>query len=265
MITDKQVEVFIQKGAVVLDDVLEPSLIEAASECMDRHYAPYTEIPTGTLQYIFGESFESIYQHPNFEAIAKKVLGCDKVDFVASAILHTKPNVKEWGYESKSQHVDIQYNEEELCQCPRKIILTFMIFLDDVPAERSPTLIRLGSHLALAKHYGTEIPYRDTPTWLSQLPGLDFAPLTPLTGLKGQVAISTTALIHCASFNATEKARKVMFVSYAPTGSNIRFNADIVKSRLEYMKELHFRFSPERKHLVEGTIAQLEDMMSIQV
>lgn len=265
MITDLQIETFIQKGAILLDDVLEPDLIEAASECMDRHFAPYTQLETGTLQYVFGEAFESIFQHTHLEAIAKRVLGCDKVDFVASAILHTKPNAKEWSYDPKTEHVDIQFNEKEWCQAPRQILITFMIFLDDVTAERAPTIVRLGSHMVLAKHHGTKTPYKEKPTWLPQLPNLDFAPLTPLTGRKGQVAISTTALIHAGSFNATEKARKVMFVSFASSGSNICFNANLAQERLDYMNELHHRFSPERKHLVEGTIAQLQSMIPLSV
>ena len=261
MITNEQVDTFIQQGAVILDHVLEPRLIEMASECMDRHYAPYTQQKTGVFQYVLGEAFESIYQHINFETIAKRVLGCDKVDFVASAILHTLPNTKEWHYDANTEHVDIQYNEVELCLCPRNILVTFMIFLDDVTAERAPTVVRLGSHLALAKHHGSKNAFKDTPVYLPHLPTLDFSPVTPLTGRKGQVAISTTALIHTGSYNATEKARKVMFVSYAPTGSNIRFNADMVPQRLEYMKVLHRRFLLERKHLVEGTIKQLEGML----
>lgn len=265
MITDQQINTFIQQGAVLLENVLEPKVIDFASESMDRLYAPFTSQQTGVIQYVLGEAFEAIYQHPNLELIAKKILGCKHVDFIASAVLHTKPNTKEWGYDKTTEHVDVQFNINEWSQIPRKILFTFMIFLDDVTADRAPTLIRLGSHLTLAKHYGETIPYRENPTNLSFLPKLNFSPLTPLTGLKGQIAVSTTALIHTGSLNATDKARKVLFVSFAPKGSNICFNRNLAVQRLEYMQELHKRFKSNRKHLVEGTIEQLESIVSMTI
>lgn len=259
MITENQINTFLEDGAVILDNVLEPSLIEFASESMDKLYAPYTQRETGIIGYVLGEAFESIYQHQNLELIAKRILNCKNVDFIASAVLHTKPNQLNY---KNPEHVDVQFNINEWNQTPRNILFTFMIFLDDVTPDRAPTLVRLGSHMALARHYGDELPYRDNPTTLDRLPSLEYAPLTPLIGRKGQVAVSTTALIHTGSDNATDKARKILFVSFAPTGSNINFNVDMVEERHKFIKEMHSRFPASRKHLVKGTLSQLEDLLT---
>ncbi|PCJ57962.1 MAG: hypothetical protein COA79_14410 [Planctomycetota bacterium] len=262
MISQHEIDTFVERGAVLLDGILEPELIDAASEEMDRQYDAHENNDIGIIQYVFGDSLEEIYQHPHLEAIAKKVIGTNEVDFIASAFLHTLPNSAEkWGYKPETEHVDIQYNEEEWCQTPRRILIMFMIFLDDVTSERAPTVVRLGSQLSIAKHHGTKDAYKDRPQYIIDLPKLNYEAMTPLTGKKGQVAVSTTSLIHTGSFNTTEKARKMFFVSYAATGSNINFNTNLAQERLDYMNELHRRFSPERKHLVEGTIKQLEGIL----
>ncbi len=263
-ISQEQIDTYIQTGSVVVDKLIPTDVIDAASQGMDQLYAE-SDNPTGIKQYVDQTEITQLLQNPGFENAAKEILGCESVHLLASATLHTNPDQEtdEWSFDPDSQHVDIQYTANDWLETPRRIIITFMVFLDDVTPDRAPTVVRPGSHLQIAKHNGDEA-YQERPVFYKDLPDLGYADLAPVCGKKGQVAVSTTALVHAGSKNVTDKPRKVLFVVYSSTDVNPAFNINIIDQRLAWLKSMHEQFADNRKHLVESAIEQTEALIEAQ-
>ena len=208
MLTQKQIDDFFSSGLSIEEDLLPSVIIDAALAEMDTLY-DNDEKPTGIIGYPTGRGFEDVFQHPNLEAAACDVLHANAVELVSGATLHTLPNAEEWSYNESALHVDIQYNRDQLYARPIQMLVTFMIMLDDIPADRAPTVISPGSHRLIADHLGSEPAYQEQPTNIKDLPDLDYAEYISVGGKKGDVAISTTGLIHGGSANASDRARKL--------------------------------------------------------
>lgn len=260
-ISQTQIAHYIQNGSVIVDDLIQPQTLAAAEQDMDALYANDPENPTGIRQYNTGPGFERLFQEPGLEQAAKDIIGSDQVHILASATLHTQPNAEMWSYNTESEHVDIQYTLADWHETPRKIIVTFMIFVDDVTPTRAPTLVRLGSHLQIAAFNGDDA-YQEKPVHLKNLPPLDFADPTPLCGRKGQVAISTTALVHAGSLNATDKPRKVIFLTFADHRVSLPFNINIADHRLAWMQDVQSRMPATKKHLFASSINMLKSIIN---
>ena len=252
MLTETQINQYIQSGSLLVDTLLPDDIIDAASEEMDRLYAG-SDNPTGIKAYMCEPGFVNVFQHPHLEQVAQQILGCEAVHVLSSATLHTEPNAEQWSYDEATEHVDIQYTLSDWLDLPRRIIITFMIFLDDVNEERAPTVVRPGSHLQLAAYNG-EVAFQDHPVNKRDLPDLPYADAQPLCGRKGQVAISTTALIHAGSKNASDKPRKVMFAVFAAADVNPPFNANKLNLRLAWLEHLERAFAADRKHLASSAV-----------
>ena len=275
MITDEQVTQFIEDGVAIVDDLVPMPVIADAAASFDAVYDEHPEQSTGILGYVTGPGLDALYQHENLELAARKILDTEQVNFMGAASLHTTPQEGPWSYNPVYEHVDVQFNLDEWTSSPRRIYVMFMFFLDDITAERAPTMVRPGSHMTIARHLGSRPAYRSGAAYLRGLADIDpmymefaqplgdlseddFSPLVPLTGKKGQVAISTTALIHTGSRNATDKARKMLFVTFVPAGVDLRFREADAPSNLAYLEGLQQRFAPDRRHLVESVIAGLK-------
>ena len=243
-----ELEAFIRDGLVVVDDLVPFVTIDQASKSFDDLYAG--DKATGIIEQPTGAGIEALYQHPCLERTAKAILQTAAVDLVHSAALHTMPADGEWGYSSDAEHVDIQFNEKDWLGSPRRIIFTFMIFMDDITPDRAPTVVRPGSHLQIARQWGGKPAYQDHPVRMSDLPALDYAEPIPVVGRKGQVAISSTAVVHAGSRNASDRPRKMLFVYFAPRGMNLRFNVDRENKRVAFLRGLAGRFDPDRRHIV---------------
>lgn len=257
-LTNEQITRFIEDGVVVIDDLLPISVIDDAQASMDTLYAEHPEKRTGIIEYATGAGLEALYQHENLERAAQQILDAERVELVGTATLHKAPQRETWSYNAESEHVDAQFNLDEWHSSPRHVFVVFMVFLDDVPADRAPTVVRLGSHMQLARHLGSAPAYRAKPVFIKDLPELGYAEPTPLTGTKGQVAVGTTALVHTGSHNASDKPRKLLFVTFAPRGSKLCFNVDREHRRLAYLEGLQKRLPPARRYIVESTIAGLK-------
>ena len=255
LVSDQHIEEYIQTGASIVDGLLPPEIIDGAAKAMDELYAS-SEDQTGIKGYISDPGFVNLFQHPNLEAAAKRILGCDAVHMLSSATLHTEPDGNPWSYNPDSEHVDIQYTAKDWLQTPRQIIITFMIFLDDITEDRAPTLVRPGSHLQIAEYNGEEA-YQENPVFLRDLPDLDYADPVPLCGKKGQVAVSTTALVHAGSSNASDKPRKMLFAVFAATEINPPFNAPRIDKRIAWLEDLERKFDPDRRHLASSPLPEL--------
>lgn len=257
MLDQKQVDDFFSSGLSIVENLLPPAIIDAALAEMDALY-DNDEKPTGIIGYPTGPGFEGVFQHPHLEAAACDVLHADAVELVSGATLHTLPNAEEWSYNESALHVDIQYNRDQLDARPIHMLVTFMIMLDDIPADRAPTVISPGSHQLIADYLGSEPPYQEHPTNIKDLPDLDYAEYIPVSGKKGDVAISTTGLIHGGSANASNSARKLLFAAYAPKGLDLRFNANRTDLRIDWLEKLTDVFDDDRKHIAATTLADLK-------
>ncbi|MFT5087722.1 MAG: hypothetical protein ACI8PG_002083 [Planctomycetota bacterium] len=258
LVTDSEVQAFVDEGAVVLDDLVPMSVIDAASEGMDAFYANHPTKSTGIVEYPIEDRLIDLFQHENIEEAAKEILGSDGVELISTAFLHTVPDGGEWSYNPDSEHVDIAFNMDELTNLPRRVCLMYMVFLDDIPADRAPTVIRPGSHKLISQHYGSGPAPKDHPMNIKELPALGYAEPIPLTGKKGQIAASTTALIHAGSRNVSDKPRKLLFIAFTATGTNLRFNVDREDKRLQFLQNLREKFSPDRRYILDSTIAALQ-------
>jgi hypothetical protein len=257
-VTDRDVEAFVHEGAVVLDHVVPMDIIDTASEGMDAFYANHPTKSTGIVEYPIEDRLIDLFQHEGLEEAAKKILASDGVELVSTAFLHTMPDSGEWSYNPDSEHVDIAFNMDELMGTPRRVCLMYMVFLDDIPADRAPTVIRPGSHKLISEYYGSGAAPKDHPQNIKDLPDLGYADPVPLTGKKGQIAASTTALIHAGSRNVSDKPRKLLFIAFTATGTNLRFNVDREDKRLKFLEELREKFRPERRYILDSTIAALK-------
>ena len=254
------IDTFIKTGAAIVDGIIPKDIIDAASEEMDALYAADTENPTGIRQYLAGPAFERLYQCAALEDAAKRVLGAESVHLLASATLHTLPNAESWSYSPESEHVDIQYTLKDWLETPREIIVTFMIFLGDVSPERAPTVARLGSHLQIAEYNG-DVAYQEKPVFFKDLPDLGYEEITPLCGNKGQIAISSTALVHAGSTNATKDPRKVMFVTFSSTHVSPAFNINKSQERLDWLEDTLSRMPADRQHIVQSSIDSVKKII----
>lgn len=250
IITPAITDAFIQRGLALVDALLPRDVIDAAAASFAQLYRDHPSRHTGIIEQPTGACIEALYQHPALETAAKSILGADAVDLVHSAALHTLPGEAPWGYDPASEHVDIQFNRDDWLQTPRRIIVTFMVFMDDIPADRAPTVVRPGSHLQIAQHWGSRPAFQDHPVRIADLPNLPYAEPVPIVGRVGQVAISSTAVIHAGSRNASDRARQMLFVYFTPRGLNLRFNVDREHLRVAFLRGLAERFAPERAHLV---------------
>lgn len=257
-ITDEEVHNFVHQGAAMLDDLVPMRLIDAAAAGMDAFYATHPTKSTGIIEYPIENRLIDLYQHEHLEQAAQTILGSAAVELISAAFLHTLPQHGTWSYNPDSEHVDICFNLDELTCIPRRVCLMYMVFLDDIPADRAPTVIRPGSHKLLSHYYGSKEAPKDHPMNIKELPDLDYADPVPLTGSKGQIAASTTALIHTGSRNVSDKPRKLLFIGFTATGTNLRFNVDREDKRLSFLQALKAKFRPERRHILDSTIHTLQ-------
>lgn len=257
-ITDEEVHNFVHQGAAMLDDLVPMPLIDAAAAGMDAFYATHPTKSTGIIEYPIENRLIDLYQHEHLEQAAQTILGSAAVELISAAFLHTLPQHGTWSYNPDSEHVDICFNLDELTCIPRRVCLMYMVFLDDIPADRAPTVIRPGSHKLLSHYYGSKEAPKDHPMNIKELPDLDYADPVPLTGSKGQIAASTTALIHTGSRNVSDKPRKLLFIGFTATGTNLRFNVDREDKRLSFLQALRAKFRPERRHILDSTIHTLQ-------
>lgn len=242
LISQQQIDEFITNGFTLIDGLLPEALFDTAARDLHEFKG-----------YPRENSFLNIYQHPNVEAAAKAVLGCSAVHLLSGATLYTEPQTGTWSFDPEKEHVDVQYTLPDWLETPRRILVTVMFFIDDIPADRAPTVVRPGSHLEIAEYNG-DSAYSDHPVYIKDLPDLDYADPVPLCGKKGQVALSSTALVHAGSRNVSDKPRKMLFGAYADNTQFPSFNAERLDRRLDWYQYMEAEFRPERKHMVASAI-----------
>lgn len=265
MISEEQVEQFLQHGAVTLDTPFSTQQIAAACAALDR-IVPLVPAKTGESQrYRFGATcsyFDTelldLIQHPFLEEVAKAVVGADAVTLLQTAIIATYPQPE--GPFTFDQHVDMQYTSADLASSPRRIVCSFFLWLSDVTPERAPLMYRPGSHRALAAHWGgvpglqAEVP-RVQGLRMADLPELDYPEAQPLLARAGQVTALTTAMVHGASVNLDSAPRRAIVITFAARGVPIGLPETQQQVKEKYDAQLRDRLRPERRHIVQSTAA----------
>jgi hypothetical protein len=259
MITDQELQQFIEDGAVTIDTPLTGAQIAAASAALDR-LLPFTTSPEGrprfrasmTCSYDDPALLE-IIQHPFFEEVAKRALRAEAVRFYQTAITASYPQ-PDTPF-SFDQHVDIQYSLSDLNAVPRRMICSYFLWLTDVNERRAPMMVRPRSHWLIAAERDRDPELRQAvprvaPAPLSRLPALDYADPLPLTARAGQVSVLTTATVHGASVNVDTAPRQVMVITFVADGVEIALPPDQAEQKRAYDRELRRRLRPDRAHIV---------------
>ena len=260
MISEQHVQQFVQQGALTIDTPLSPRQIAAASTVLDE-LLPFREPATGqtprdrvgTTSPCDCPELVDIIQHSFFEAVAKRVLGCDEVRFFQSGITTSYPQPKAaFGCD---QHVDIQYCLADLDALPRRMICSFFLWISDVNERRAPLMYRPGSHRLIAAYREHQLHLKGTVpvvkgVWLKQLPALSYASAIPAVARSGQVTVLTTAMVHGASVNVDQVARKAMIITFTARGVEIGLPSDQAAAKRSYDRELARRVRLDRRHLV---------------
>lgn len=260
MITEQQLQQFLEIGAVTIDTPLTGQQIGAAAAAMDR-LLPFQPAEEGrAARHRVGTtcSFEEpalleILQHPFFEEVARRVLRAEDVRFFQTAIVTSYPQ-PETPFRF-DQHVDIQYCLSDIHATPRRMICSYFLWLTDVSERRAPLMLRPGSHLLIAAERERDPMLRAAPpavagVSLPQLPALPYADPIPLTARAGQVSVLTTATVHGASVNMDVVPRKVMVITFTAAGVEIVLPPAQAEQKRTYDQMLRRHLRPDRAHIV---------------
>lgn len=259
MLTEQQLEQFDREGAVTIDTPLTSEELHKLRGAYDQLF-PSADSEAGRQQArhsrtadFFDQSIVDLIQHPFFEAVTACVLRTRAVHFQNIGISKTYPRPDEEF--SFIQHTDIQYSLDDLDATPRRMVLSFFIWLDDVNEKRAPLMYRRGSHRQIAA-WRQRDPVRcnEAPhvygTTEANLPPLDYALPVPIVARAGQASVLTTALVHGPSNNVDTRPRYACHLSYNSADLEIPLPEPKHSERLAYYHALRQHLRPERMHLV---------------
>lgn len=278
-ITDEQIEAFERDGAVTIDTPLTSRQIADASELMDR-MLPVAEPNAGEkVRYRVGKNnvhesaFVRIIEQPFFEQVAKRLLQSDEVVVVGSAIRKTHPDPANV-FKDTGEHTDLTFSLADMASIPRRMELTFFIWIADVDEKCAPLVYRPGSHRQIAEYMGDKPRYIHGPfdkddyvnmpdahaapvvigTFSEHWPDLEYADSIPIVASAGQMTAINLGTIHAGSTNVGARSRKRLSVSFWPRGTVIGENKGRSKGRKVFQSQLVKRLSPGRRHLVPDDV-----------
>lgn len=252
-LTPTHVDQFVVDGLTLVDDVFSEAEMLSASAAFDHLYT-HGEKTNGITQYFDEPGLIDVLQHPHLEQMARTMLRADAVVLNSSACLFKRPqDTTDWTLEG--EHVDIMFSHQEMDATPRRMLAMLMVIVDDLPAGRGNTFVRLGSHRVIADWLrdNDQPPVKAQPTKFDNLPpGLPFTELTPVVARRGQVAAFSTALSHCGSTNTDTESRKIMFVNFCALGlmKDTSGNHNLRDVRATWRQKLNASFRPDRRHLL---------------
>ena len=259
MLTIHQIDQFEQDGAVTIDTPLTEEELQRLRATYDQLF-PTADSEEGRKQArhsrtanFFDQPIIDLIQHPFFEDVAAFVLRTPIIRFQNIGISKTYPRPNEEF--SFTQHTDIQYSLNDLDATPRRMVLSFFVWLADVTEKRAPLMYRRGSHRQIAAWR-----QRD-PSLLNQaphvhgtteenLPPLDYVAPTPIVARAGQATMLTTALVHGPSNNVDTRPRYACHLSYNSADLKIPLPEPGHSARLDYHRALRDHLRPSRVHLV---------------
>ena len=278
MITQQQIETFERDGAVTIDTPLTARVLAAASDLADL-LLPLAEPKEGERKrYRVGQNnlldppFVEIIEHPFFEEVMKRLLHADQIFILNNGLrkTHPEPGAKfEVG-----EHTDITYSLADMASVPRRMDVSFFLWIADVDEKCAPLMYRPGSHLQIAQYMGDRPRYIHGPfdpddyvnvpdihslpvgcaAHREHWPDLEYAEPVPCVARAGQVTAINQAAIHGASTNVGHTSRKSFSWGLRPKGIVMGERKSRSESRSEYFAELRKRMSPERRHLIADDV-----------
>ncbi len=245
--SDEQVRQFEQVGAVTFDGPFPPAQIQAVSDLVARLDAE--KKLGGYADYFVEPLLVDVIQHPFFEEAAKRFLHAPEVEFVNWAA-RQKGAQPGQVFALDGEHVDVSYHRLSLESVPRRMLVSFWLWLTDVTIDRGPFMFRPGSHRQIAEHWGDDGAHAENPLMSNQLPALAYAEPVPVLAKAGQVSALTTATVHSGSVNTGTQPRRAMVINYQPRGHEVRFNMIDAAKRVAHLRELRAAMRPERRRLI---------------
>lgn len=252
-VSDDDVQRFLDDGAITVDTPLSSQAINAAAAVVDARLPFTAPAANSPANYRYGETCSffdpalvAIIEHPFFEDTAMRILDADRVGIFQTAITTVYPQPgASWGFE---QHVDVHYREDDWRAHPRRIICSFFLWLSDVNPRRAPMVCRPGSHRLLARPGRRGHPHV-AGVGLDGLPQHDYGEPVPILARAGQVSVVTTAMVHGASVNVDDEARRALVMTYTGRGVRIDLPAGQESDRRRYLRTLAEHLTPSRRHI----------------
>ncbi len=265
MLSAEQLRTFDEVGAVTVDALGDRhhSLIDGLEEMLDTHAgAEQLEgkqnhramVPMATR--IATPAFLEWVSSEWLENVACELLRTDRVQFFQSgscgcAFPQPRPadgsygtseqDAAQWRRANFSGHVDTWVSQDDWEATPRRTIVLFWLWLNDVDIHRAPMMVCPGSHLPIAaanqKRGVPRLPHAGAPVYGSYAldragdgSGIPVVPNAsviadpvPLLAKRGQVTALTTSTYHSPSPNFDDqdgpllsRARKWINIMFTP-------------------------------------------------
>ncbi|MSS73189.1 MAG: hypothetical protein EXS64_17105 [Candidatus Latescibacteria bacterium] len=259
MLTDQELNRFIEDGVVTVDTPFTDRQIAEASAAFDRLMPFQAPAPGQAPRHRVAVTryddpvLLDILQHPFFEAVSRQALRAEAVHFFQTYLItsYPQPGVPF----SFDQHVDIQYGLDDLRAEPRRMLCSFFLWINGVNERRAPLMLRPRSHWLIAENRERDPSLRGSAprvagVKLAQLPPLPYADPTPIVARAGQVSVATTATIHGASVNVDTEPRKAFLTTFVAEGVEIELPENQAAAKREYDPELRRHLRPDRAHIV---------------
>ncbi len=216
--------------------------------------------------------FVQIIEHPFFEQVTNRLLHTDRAVVIGSAVGKTHP---EPGAKFKvSEHTDITYSMADMTSVPRRMDISYFLWLSDVDEKCAPLIYRPGSHRLIAQHMGELPRYVHVPfepddycnvtdihtlpvisaTHREHWPDLEYPQPVPCIARAGQATIINQAAIHTASTNRGKTSRKTFIISFRPHDIVIGKKKTRLEKRRQYLRNLKHQLSPDRRHLIPDDV-----------
>jgi hypothetical protein len=223
-LTDAQIAAWLRDGAVTVDTPLTRSQLDAVSGAMAAaapQRDPSATRSARTCDYT-DESILGVIAHPWLERVACQVLCAPAVTFFQTALINAWPEPSADASRVdlqtlESYHCDMQYTEADLAATPRRMQVSFFIWISDVPLGRANLFYRPGTHRKLARIWAQQEDLFDQMprihgTSQSDLPAAVTAdgplpPAVPVVATAGQATVLTTGMLHSATPNVSVTLR----------------------------------------------------------
>jgi ectoine hydroxylase-related dioxygenase (phytanoyl-CoA dioxygenase family) len=266
ILSEEQVNRFDRDGAVTVDGPFTAEEIKAAAKVMDE-MLPYEESKKddydatrvtrdniskgGKLFEYYNPALMNIYQHPFFEGAAQQLLYTDEITFNGFAMSKTYP--LRISKKVSAEHVDGKYRYSEIIARPRRIGISSMIYLTDVPPDRAPLKFWPGSHIPIGKYYDEHPELIDADgSRRTDLPDFPYGDPSIVLAKAGEVTIFINSLLHGASENTDSEARKVMYLGLKPKALKYQIQKRAKEKTVivNFFKEMSLRLPADRRHMI---------------
>ena len=268
-LSPEQLAEFVENGAVTVRTPLDEGELRRCGEAMAAS-APQTDGATRTSRTCnyYDADILHIIAHPWLEAVAKQALSASAVTLFQTALLNAwpdpdaDPDVTDL-QQMDGYHTDMQYTGEDLFAAPRRMQVSFFLWVSDVPLGRANMHFRPGTHRLMAEAWarrpelGGLLPRITGTNWrgetfppevLEVLP-----PAQPVVASAGDVTVLTTGAVHSASPNFdADGTRQCLVVTFTATDVEVGLPKAQAEVKRKWDAELRRRLPAERQDIVAG-------------